>query len=159
MTSANSNDKSRSVSKAIAEVTAQAFELTSREALAIFDELEFELLHKEPDKSKCLEIKRRIAEAKISIIYDRNISRNIFDESWNDIQRLGFSTAEREATMLFYRAYFLIKDGKDRRLTADTINRLGLLVSDLRVKRSKLLAEHFERVHSRLMNDFKAKFS
>jgi hypothetical protein len=99
-----SNGFSISVAKTIDSAMAAFFELASSEVVCKFDKLEENLLQKERKSIEILEIKRRVAEAKISILFEKIDAKSVFEDSWNDIESFGYSTREREATVLFYRA-------------------------------------------------------
>jgi len=143
--SINQNERSRHVGKAIAETTAKALKLSPPDVMEVFDELKNIIFVDNFDESETLEIQRRIAEAKISVLAGKEISKE-FENAWNDIENLGYSDAEREASMVFYRAQFLI----DKDLLSEAsiaIERLGELISTFKNQR---LIDHFSQVYTKL---------
>ena len=157
--SADSNELSITVAKAISDSMSESFELPSSEIIYKFDKVEVSLLQKKHSDAEALEIMRRIAEAKISIIFNKVDTSSAFENAWKDIESLGYSTAEREATMLFYRAQFLMRNNLGRDLVANAIERLGIIANNFKNERSERLADHFEKVHKNLLIEMNAKYS
>jgi len=155
-----SDQKERSiyVGKAIAETTVKAFKLTPTGVIELFDELEAALITNNYNKSETLEVQRRIAEAKVSVLAGKEPSSE-FEAAWNDVESLGYTDTEREASMVFYRAKYLIRKGSDKSSASNAIERLGVLVGYFNDQQSQHLADHFSQVHEKLLNDLASKFS
>lgn len=150
-------DRSREAAKAIAQTIAKAFKLPTNEIATTFDSVKDELLDGIKDPSESVEVKRRICEAKISVLFKRPDSSDELQETWNEMESLGYSDLEREATMLFYRAQFLLKRTADKELTANAIERLRSLLGQFDPN-SKSLSDHYERIHQALQGEFDKKY-
>ena len=135
---------------------ANSFKLPSKEVVEKFNKLQERLLNLEVSDSEALEIKRRIAEAKISILFNRIDNENEMDQAWSDIEIIGYSTKEREASMLFYYSKYLIKNKKHKNIVINIIDRLVGLVEEFKTDQSQeKLAEHFAKVHANLISELK----
>ena len=154
-----SNEECATVAKAIEYTMAMSLDLSTPEVVEKFNLLESSLLENETNPVKILEIKRRVAEAIITIIFEKSDSKDVFENAWDNIHKLGYSTVEREATMLFYRAQLLIRNKYDKPLVINTIGRLGEIANYIKNKRSQQLAEHFKKVHKNLIIEMDAKYS
>ena len=150
-------EKSVDVGKVIAKATAEAFKLSASETTEHFDNLQSSLLEKDFNDSEKLEIKRRIAEAMLSILSEKS-SFEDFEKAWDYIESLGYSDPEREASMVFYRASFLIKNKTDKNLAEKAIDRLEALINTFKEKKLQHLIEHFTQAHNRLLNDANSAF-
>ena len=157
--SKESNERSNTVGKAIANTMAKSFELSSLEVIDKFNLLENSLLENVTNSVEMLEIKRRIAEAKISIIFEKSDSKDVFEGVWDNFHTLGYSTAEREATMLFYRTQFLIRNKYDKPLVINSIERLGEIANGFENDQSEQLSQHFKKVHKNLIIEMNDKYS
>ena len=158
MNNATDREELSKAGRVIAETIAEAISLSSSDVLKKFAELETSLLQQGFDKSESLEIKRRIAEAKISILAKRKENIDHFEVAWNDIESLGYSSLEREASMLYYCARFLIENEPSRSSAAVIIDRLGALVKKFEVDQSQSLADHFLKLHEELLDDLNSKY-
>ncbi len=148
------NSRSVNVAKTIGKEIANSFDLSSKKVLEKFDSLEIELLEQGFDVREATEIKRRIAEAKVAILFNRIGDKDEMERAWNDIELTGYSTKEREASILFYYAKYLIKNRSDRSLITTIIDRLGNLTEEFKIQESQeKLAEHFANVHESLLTD------
>jgi len=152
------DERSRRAGKEIAYTTAKAFKQTPAEITEAFDALQATILGEANNDLEVLEIKRRIAEAKISVLAEKDSDQE-FETAWTDMEALGYSDNEREATIIFYRAKFLIENGAHRSLADKAVERLGNLVSAFREQQSRQLADHFGQVYKRLLNELDRKFS
>lgn len=151
------SERSRRAGKAIARTTAKAFKQPPAEITQAFDALQATILGQDYSDTEVLEIRRRIAEARISVLAEKD-SGQYFEAAWTDMEALGYSDAEREATIVFYRAKFLIKNGVHRSPAAKAIERLGTLLNDFREQQSHRLVGHFGKVHERLLNELDRNF-
>ena len=135
---------------------ANSLKLPPKEIVEKFNNLQERLLNLEVSDSEALEIKRRIAEAKISILFNWIDNENEMDQAWSDIEIIGYSTKEREASMLFYYSKYLIKNKKHKNIVINIIDRLVGLVEEFKTDQSQeKLAEHFAKVHANLISELK----
>lgn len=152
------NERSAEIGKAIANATATALKLEPSEADTTFDALQTSMLcGASYDESEALEIKRRIAEAKVSIFSTMLNAQQEFLVAWRNLESLGYSDHEREATMVFYQARHLIRIKGDKAAAARAVVRLGEVVEHLRDAGSKDLQAHFQGVHDRLLDELQQK--
>ncbi len=145
----------RDAGKIIAKTTARVLALPSDQVLDEFDKVQTALLGSDLDDYSELEIRRRIAEAKISVLATRKNSTIELEQAWADIESLGYSNSEREATMLFYRAKSLIESRQDERSVEDLLGRLDQLVSS-GFGGDRVLVDHFAKVCRNLRNEFQS---
>lgn len=135
---------------------ANSLKLPPKEVVKKFNNLQERLLNLEVSDSEALEIKRRIAEAKISILFNWIDDENEMDQAWSDIEIIGYSTKEREASMLFYYSKYLIKNKKHKNIVINIIDRLVGLVEEFKTDQSQeKLAKHFAKVHANLISELK----
>ena len=150
-------ERSINVGKTIAKATAEAFKLSASEVTEHFNALQSTFLEKNFSDSEKLEIKRRIAEAMITVLSEKDSFKE-FEKAWGYIESLGYSDTERETSMIFYRATFLIKNRVDKNLAEEAINRLEALINSFQEKQLQHLIDHFTQVHNRLINDANLAF-
>ena len=102
-----------------AENTARLFDATERELLEELDCSNFELI----------EMKRRVAEAKSAHCFSKTGFAQIHEAIWARLESLGFSSFEREATMLMLLARHYLREGSNSEART-TLSRIETLISD-----------------------------
>lgn len=145
-------ERSRAIGRAIETATLAAFDAAPAQVTSIFDECLSRLLGSSNSDWERVEISRRVYEAKVSILSGMSDAGDEFIEAWSGIERLGYSSLEREATMVFYFIRFIFKSGSDCEGKADAaLSRLWGLICRMRALGMDDMALHFESVHSRLL--------
>lgn len=143
-----SQERSRSVAKAIERAMVSALRADSAKVTSLLDTCRSSLFAESYDDVERTEIARRVAEAKISILYERENARDEFMASWGELEGLGYSSLEREASMLVYYVKFSersnVSGDADRR---NALNRLEALISQLAVSGDENYAAHYKAVH------------
>ena len=136
---------SKQIASRIAEAMSRAFQLGCAEVDRLFSALgaDLDTIVRSPEQR--IELQRRLAETRIALLYKRADAAPFFDNAWDEIERLGFSNAEREATALVYRAKYLARRKQDVEQEA-TLVRLGRIIDDVLAQESSELAGHFRRV-------------
>lgn len=153
------DNRSRSVAKSIGRIVANAFDCSASDAMALFDQTESELLAEIDNEAEAIEVRRRIAEAKVSILAEkRESTAEEFESNWRALEILGFSNLEREASMLFCRAQFSIQHSAGENYAAYALKRLQDVIERLEKSEEIRLVEHFRKVHDRLSGDFKRAY-
>lgn len=104
--------RSRAVGRAIEQALESAIAASSDEADGLLTEVETGLLAGTADDYETLEVKRRVAEARLSLFYSMPTSHELARSAWVALERLGFSSPEREASMLVYWAKHLVVRGR-----------------------------------------------
>lgn len=141
--------RSSHIGKEIALTVAGVGRAPVTEVLRRLDECRDRLRGVTRDEQEEREVARRIAEAKLSLIWKRPDARHLVDALWREIEGLGHGSLEREASMLCFRlkAYAKQDDGStDKEMH---LFRLRQVIEDLR-KESDEIARHFERVYHEL---------
>ncbi len=138
------DDRGRAATKAINRTILEIMDSPADVVVDRLDTCLSELL-KNADGWERTELMRRIAETKLSILSERRDSE-VFLNVWEEMERLGYSNAEREASMLFY---FLKVCARNKQVddactsALDRLERLTKLVPEIS-------RAHFEGVHDRL---------
>lgn len=149
-------ERSQHVGKMIDQTMVKAFGVESADVLVLFDACCSSLFSETQDKVERTEIARRIAEAKISILYQLENVGDDFRSSWAEINGLGFSSIEREASMLFYYLKYCARanDKDDLDLDAQSaISRLETLIAQMVASGDETLAGHFETVRDQFTSN------
>ncbi len=95
---------------------------------------------------------RRLAEARLSLFFDRKDGEPYFDEAWLDMENLGYSSSEREASMLFLRAKNLLERA-DRDDLEEALIRFRVVVETKVSGESAAIAAHFHKVLAQLESE------
>lgn len=129
-----------------------AFRSDSSEVIALFDACRTSLLAEAHEDVERAEVGRRIAEAKVSVLFEREDATHAFLMSWDELEGLGYASLEREASMLVYFIKFTERaNGTDKRRDKQSaLDRLGKLINRMIESGSDALADHFRAVHSKL---------
>jgi hypothetical protein len=143
-----SNDLERHVARRIGEAIELNLDLPADDASAGFLELEAELLALSEDPLVLIEIRRRLAEIRLSEFLSKVDGLKYFHEAWEEMERLGYSTLEREASMLFYRARGLLAH-ELREHVAPIFERLDRII-DSGMNGQQSMAEHFRLASARI---------
>jgi hypothetical protein len=144
-------ERGRAVGKTIAKAMAEVLSATPDEVVSRMDGCRDSLLDTAVDDEERDEIRRRIAESKLSILWEsRDASR--FMAVWQEMERLGYSSAEREASMLFYFLEFCALDGCDDVSCKDYLDRLERLA----VSMPATARLHFESAHQKMREKLSA---
>jgi hypothetical protein len=97
-----SADRSKLAARAIERAVVSALTEPPEAADATFSSVLEALLGTSASTHESLELKRRVAEARLSVFYSSIFSRSFAQAAWSELESLGYSSAEREASMLFY---------------------------------------------------------
>mgnify|MGYP003527830995 CR=1 FL=1 len=140
-------ERGRAVGKTIAKAMVEVLSASPGEVVSRMDSCRDNLLETAEDDEERDEIRRRIAEAKLSILWEsRDTSR--FMAVWQEMERLGYTSAEREASMLFYILEFCARDVSCK----DFLDRLERLVTDM----PAAARSHFESVYQKMREKLSA---
>lgn len=122
-----------------------AIQLNSEEADRLLNEVEVGLLSTiDLREAYRVEVMRRISEAKVSLFYRRSDASALMEQAWARMLQLGFSSAEREATALLYRAKFLARNMNHERLQ-EVLSSLGDLIENRIRPVDPSMADHFSQ--------------
>lgn len=142
-------DRSRIVAKAIESTIAQVLESPTPDVVRALDGCCDGLLAEDTPAEEFAEIARRIAEAKLSVLFNRADGGVEASNAWRTLEGLGFLSAEREASMLFY----VIRSSCDPTIGLGErpalMSRLAGVVRKLE-REQPAVAEHFAKVLARL---------
>lgn len=144
-------ERSRYAARMIEQAMVDALRASSEEAINIIDTCRLALLADSSSEVERLEVARRIAEVKVSILYEKEGAKDDFLASWAEIESLGYSSPEREASMLFYFVKFnerLKPQAESNKECA--LDRLGVLIGEMEASGENNLASHFRSVYSKL---------
>lgn len=151
MTTMRADERSRAVAKAIERTMVSAFRAGSSEVIALFNACRTSLMAEGLEDAERAEVARRIAEAKVSVLFEREGAAAEFLESWGELEALGYASLEREASMLVYFLKFIDRvhgaDGQEKR---GVLDRLDKLIGVMAESGNDALAEHYRTVHYRL---------
>jgi hypothetical protein len=142
------DDLERRVARWIGEAIELNLDRSADEASASFRVLEAELVALSEDSLVRIEIRRRLAEVRLSEFHAKVDGLKHFHEAWDNIERLGYSALEREASMLFFRASGLLAHDL-REHVAPILGRLDRIV-DSGMDGQQSMAEHFRLVAERV---------
>lgn len=128
----------REISNAITDMALAARELDASNAARLFSAGEQELIQKGGwSDFELLEIRRRVAEAKFSHCISKSGFSYVADELWADLERLGFSSFEREATMLMLLVRHHLRMGTRSKID-EILDRLDRVVSQAQITADNL---------------------
>ena len=144
------SQRSSKIGRKIGFALRSAIELAGPEADVLFAATEQEALKIAVGELEKLEVRRRVAEARLSLFYCSQTSGDFARRAWEDLESMGFSSPEREASMLFYWADYLLNSGATNSEIRASIERFGTVVGAEFEGESAEVAEHFRAVHHRL---------
>lgn len=144
--------RSQVVGKAIAYMMAKVVRAEPSTVVSELDRCRKELLEAAETDWEREEIRRRIAEAKISVLWESS-DRDRFMSSWSEIERLGYSSPEREASMLFYFLEFSARNGGSEEACKAELDRLSSLAKTLPPPAGAHFQGAYERAHARLADN------
>ncbi len=98
----NRAERERQYVSAIERATATSLRVSTAEAIEVFDACAIQVLSRVDSPAEALELRRRIAEAKVSVLFERHDALVEFSKAWAELESLGYSSNEREASMLVY---------------------------------------------------------
>jgi hypothetical protein len=152
-----SKERSLRVSKAIDQAMLRAVSAASAEVIVIFDICHSNLISSQlPSHAEKREIARRICEAKISELHHRRGPRKEFLSTWLEMEALGYSSMEREASMLFFYIRFMENNGTEEAVSV-ALSRFAVLVDRMVAVKAPRLGAHFKRVLKRLRQSRKKR--
>jgi hypothetical protein len=96
------------------------------------------------------EIARRFAEAKVSVLWERDDCLEHFSRAWAEMERIGYSSAEREASMLVYFIMHCRRNRESSECISDAINRITRLINGKLAVESEAVSLHFREVLQRI---------
>lgn len=150
----NRAERERQYVSAIERATAKSLRVSTAEAVEVFDACAIQVLSRVDSPAEALELRRRIAEAKISVLFERHDALVEFSKAWAELESLGYSSNEREASMLVYALKVRQDEGQtfpfDR---AALLFRLDKNISEMRREGagSVAIADHFLMVRRSLL--------
>lgn len=151
MNGRGADERSRRVGQAIDRTTVRAFPADARRVVELFDACAASLTTENFDDLERVEVARRIAEAKVAVLFEREGAITEFLESWEALQALGFSSLERKLSMLVHFMLFADRTyGRDSPETRGALDRMERLTDLLAESGSDAIAEHFREVHARI---------
>lgn len=137
--------RSRAVARRIEGVLAEALRADPARVIELMDACRSSLVAGSHSEDEELEIARRTAEAKVSILFDRENATDDFLASWASLEQLGYSSSEREASMLVYFLKFCMRTNNNSR-RRDALNRLDALVEEMAASGNDSLSTHYRAV-------------
>jgi hypothetical protein len=137
------------VAKRIEQAMLASLSLSSADTDRLFRELLEELTMASANELERIEIKRRSLEARIALLFDKADGLEYLEKAWAELSVLGYSSPEREATALDYRARAMFKAGRMTEF-AEIVDRLRHVASLVWPDNQKRTAEHFLRVADEL---------
>jgi len=143
-------ERSRFVARTIERAMVSALHAEPRAAIDLLNAARSSLMPEASSEAEKVEIARRVAEAKISTLWDREDATTEFQASWIEIERLGYSSPEREATMLVYFLKSNSRSSKQDSRSRDAVDRLEALIGQMASAGDVNLADHFRGVINRL---------
>lgn len=147
------HERSRNVARPIERIMVDANSREPKEIVRLLDECQEKLLSDSAGEFEATEIARRIAEAKISLLFDREGADDEFVASWESMESVGYTSLEREASMLFFQLKFCERArANDHSLAVGLLDRFRLLIDRMSASGDEDLASHFRAVHGRLEN-------
>ena len=149
--------ESRAAAQAIANAIACSFEKSPEEIESFFNVLGDKLADQRFSSRERSEIRRRITEAKISILFKKRDSERLFRSAWNEMLALGFSNAEREATMRNYHIEFLLRTGASEQEILDEIQKFDSIIQNKIRKAAPKMAAHFMTVKRRHLKSLRSR--
>jgi hypothetical protein len=114
-------------------------------AAAEIGKIEEDVLAQLPDAEIRLEARRRFSELRLSTFASSPGAGEFFDRSWRQLEQLGFSSDEREASMLVFRIKNARKRG-DSRAREEALRRLEHVVNTRIAGHDSRMADHFREV-------------
>lgn len=146
-----SSSRWRAVAKSIEWALRDALSADSSTAIEILSACRDQLLSDTEDPDAAVEIARRIAEAKLSLLHDRSDAADTFESCWVEMQTLGYSNLEREASMLWYVLDFTSRQVERRTIAQEDVrSRLRTVIDEMRTSGHHEMAEHFADAAERL---------
>lgn len=154
----SADERSLTVGSAIARSFSDSMQLSSSEAYRKLDQLASDLVSIGENEKEQREIQRRVAEAKVSLLYERKGCMTVFEKAWSDLLEVGFSNPEREASMRFYYIKFLLANGVRKDEIKREISRMGSLIDNNFGENEFSQKQHFLNVKKQLEDEFESSF-
>lgn len=121
------NDQSTHIARILERTAVSAFKLPLGEIIPAFDEAEAECLLLAPSEELRLEVRRRVAQWKMSLFCERNGSFKIVEKLYNDAVALGYTNFEIDGTIQIQFAQYCVRQARTdvaRRVLQNFITRL-----------------------------------
>ena len=157
MNSANMSPSGNEIALAIGALLENEENKSWATILDEFSKLEVELLSKASEAWVELEIRRRICEANVTCAATRAVSVEEYESLWGELISLGFSSFEREASMNFFRAKFLMRNSKLSGNALEAINSINRCIAQFKSSGNDRTADHYSRVYKKLVEEYSIK--
>jgi phenylpyruvate tautomerase PptA (4-oxalocrotonate tautomerase family) len=151
MNQAFDQENSKRVARAISQAVVSAIHADPAGVVRLLEDCRASLLLGQTSEYEKRELARRISEAKVSELFNREGGEREFRASWLEMETAGYTSLEREASMLFYYVKFCERAGLDGRSDLRAaLDRMESLVDQMRTSGEENLASEFASLCARL---------
>ena len=104
--------QSKEIAHLLEHIAAHTFKLQTDEVITAFEQAEETCLTLVSTEKLILEVKRRVAEWKLKLLCDRNVSFGTVEKIHKEILGLGYSSLENEGNIELYFAQYCVRQNQ-----------------------------------------------